>query len=114
MKVVKDFHLNDWPRKSEKLGENIKYYWKLKGDITLFDGSSVYRERVIVPEKLRNDIKSLVSRKRRYHFGQEWVKILKPMSQNVRFVRNLQDQIQRILYGAIVFPTTHFKKWQLT
>lgn len=58
LKKVKDMHLNDnWAEQFKDLKEELKFYWKIKDEITVCEGLIFYKDRVVVPKSLRPEMK---------------------------------------------------------
>jgi len=65
IKQVKKFHIEGWP-KHDKVNTNLKYFYNIRNDLQIVDELLFYKNNLIVPETLKNNILKLLHEG---HFG---------------------------------------------
>lgn len=60
LRKVKQFSLNGWPTRKEKVEKGLKKYWVLRNEITIYNGILFYNDRVIVPIGLRHEMMKIM------------------------------------------------------
>ncbi|KAK9686473.1 Integrase zinc binding domain [Popillia japonica] len=60
LRKVKEFSLNGWPICKGKMDKELKKYWMIRNEITVYDGVLFYNDRFIVPKRLRQEMLKLM------------------------------------------------------
>lgn len=66
LREIKKYCMNGWPNDKLNCPEKLRFYYRLKNDIVLEDGILFFNERVMIPNKMREQI---IEKLHEPHFG---------------------------------------------
>ncbi|GFR80077.1 Pol polyprotein [Elysia marginata] len=96
---VKEFCKSGWPAQAKK-DEQLKRYWTVKHELAINQGILMYRNRLVVPPTLREDIL------RRIHEGHQGVVKCRAFARTSVWWTNLSTEIEKLIGNCMTCEKT--------
>jgi len=96
LRPLKEVIVNGWPENSNVLPKCVRPYWSMKDFLTVEDGIILKCDRIVIPEKLRDDILT------RLHASHQGIEKTRLRARTSVYWRGIDRDIENLIQGCSV------------
>lgn len=99
LSLLLNYTLNGWPDNLKSVPDDLKFYWKLRSDITIDEGMLFFKDRLIIPKNLRAEIIL------KLHEGHLGMSKMKGLARKIYYWPKIDDHLDQFVRKCLVCQT---------